>query len=115
MTSLTKIYEKQIDFSKKTFGPGMRTKGLNNHIKKELDEIAKDPVDLEEWIDVMTLAFDGAWRCAAYAYPRSDSEALVKMIVSMYKMKQKKNHNRKWPDWRTMSEDDAIEHDRTKD
>jgi hypothetical protein len=33
------------------------------HIKKELDdEIAHDPLDLGEWIDVIILGLDGAWR-----------------------------------------------------
>ncbi|MGQ3281264.1 dATP/dGTP pyrophosphohydrolase domain-containing protein [Shinella sp.] len=29
--------------------------------------------------------------------------------------KQRKNMARSWPDWRTMSEDSAIEHDRSKE
>ena len=38
-------------------------------------------------------------------------EARDKAIVA----KQTKNEGRTWPDWRTMREDQAIEHDRTKD
>jgi len=71
-----------------------------DHIRKELVEIEADPRDLEEWIDVVTLAFDGAWR-AGYT---------LEEIVLAYQAKQKKNENRKWPDWRTAEPGKAIEH-----
>lgn len=54
--------QRQRAFSQKTFGPGQRVKGLCSHIRKELREIEKAPTDLEEWIDVIILALDGAWR-----------------------------------------------------
>ena len=38
----------QAKWSEKTFGPGERTTGLIDHIRKELVEIEKDPHDLEE-------------------------------------------------------------------
>lgn len=50
------------DWSKATFGPGRRTKGLLEHIRRELDEVAAAPDDLVEWVDVVLLAFDGYWR-----------------------------------------------------
>lgn len=56
------IWERAMEWSEKTFGPGMRTEGITAHIRKELLEIEEDPNSLEEWIDVMILAFDGAWR-----------------------------------------------------
>ena len=92
----------QIEWSYRTFGPGRRTKGVVDHIRKELVEILADPRDLNEWIDVITLGIDGAWRTGASA--RQISDALAAKLV--------KNRNRTWPDWRTMSEDQAIEHDR---
>jgi hypothetical protein len=52
----------QREWSEATFGPGVRTLGVTNHIRKELEEIEKDPHDLNEWTDVIILAFDGAWR-----------------------------------------------------
>jgi hypothetical protein len=74
-----------------------------DHIRKELVEIARQPDDLSEWIDVVILAFDGAWRVGFT--PEQISEALV--------AKQTKNENRVWPDWRTQPKDKAIEHVRT--
>lgn len=87
-------------FSEKTFGPGRRTKGICEHIRKELLEIEAEPNDLEEWIDIIILGIDGAWRTGA----------TPEMIVAALEAKQTKNEGRKWPDWRTMSEDQAIEH-----
>jgi hypothetical protein len=94
---------RQRAFSERTFGPGMRTKGVIQHIRKELVEIEQAPGDLSEWIDVAILALDGAWRTGAT--PEQIIEALV--------AKQTKNEGRNWPDWRTASPDQAIEHVRT--
>ena len=60
--------------------------------------------DLYEWIDIVLLALDGAWR-AGYS-PATIAEAL--------EAKQSKNENREWPDWRTADPNKAIEHDRSK-
>lgn len=90
-------------FSENTFGPGIRTAGVVDHIRKELIEIEKNPSDLIEWIDVILLACDGAWRAG-----HSPQE-----IIDALKFKFAKNRNRKWPDWRTAPPDKAIEHDRT--
>lgn len=95
--------ERQRDFSLKTFGPGPRTKGVVDHIRKELAEIEADPADIMEWVDVIILAFDGAWRAGW------DPQAIVNAIVA----KQTKNEARQWPDWRTADPDKAIEHVRT--
>jgi hypothetical protein len=54
--------EKHIAWSKETFGEGRKTASISNHIRKELAEIADNPTDLMEWIDVIILGFDGAWR-----------------------------------------------------
>jgi len=91
---------RQREWSTKTFGPGTRAKGVVDHIRKELCEIESDPKDLTEWIDVVILALDGAWR----------SGASPEQIIGALVMKQTKNENRNWPDWRTMSEDQAICH-----
>lgn len=94
---------RQMAWSEKTFGPGRRTKGVIDHIRKELTEIEADPTDLSEWIDVVILAFDGAWRAGW------EPEKIVEAIAA----KQAKNEIRNWPDWRTVSQDHAIEHDRS--
>ena len=98
--NLEKHIKRQQKFSLKTFGPGDRAKGVVAHIRKELIEIEENPQDLEEWIDVILLALDGAWRSGA-----SPSD-----IVEKLEYKLTKNENRQWPDWRTMSTDDPIQH-----
>jgi Protein of unknown function (DUF550) len=91
------------EFSDRTFGPRYSPMRVIAHITKELREIEAQPFDLEEWIDVMILAMDGAWR--AGFEPEEIAAALA--------AKQCKNENRKWPDWRTVAADQPIEHDRT--
>lgn len=97
--------QRQREFSERTFGPGPRTAGVVDHIRKELSEIESKPADLSEWIDVVILGFDGAWR-AGY----SPDDIIAELI-----RKQTKNETRTWPDWRTAETGKAIEHDRTVD
>lgn len=94
---------RQRAWSIETFGPGPRAKGVIDHIRKECHEVESDPTDLKEWIDIAILALDGAWR-AGYS---------PKQIVAQLVATQTRNEGRKWPDWRTMSPDKAIEHDRS--
>ncbi|WCU06394.1 DUF550 domain-containing protein [Pseudomonas aeruginosa] len=96
---------RQRRFSERTFGPGSRAAGVIDHIRKELREIEEAPGDLAEWIDVVILALDGAWRTGAT--PAQIIDALV--------AKQTKNEARTWPDWRSAPADKAIEHDRADD
>lgn len=91
---------RQRGWSLQTFGPGARTHGILDHIRKELGEIEADPYDLNEWVDVVILALDGAWR-AGWS-PQG--------IINAIHAKQERNEEREWPDWRTMSENEAIEH-----
>jgi len=98
--NLTEHLERQRAFSQRTFGPGTRTDGIIDHIRKELKEIKADPYDLSEWIDVIILALDGAWRVGY------EPEEITAALVA----KQTKNESRAWPDWRTVAPDKAIEH-----
>lgn len=91
---------RQREWSGKTFGPGDRAKGVVDHIRKELLEIEADPGDLKEWIDVVILALDGAWR----------SGATPDQIIAALVGKQTRNEKRDWPDWRTADPNKAIEH-----
>lgn len=98
---------RQILFSIETFGPGVRTKGVLDHMVKEMVEV-RDAAEagedeLPEWVDLIILALDGAWRCG-----HGPSE-----IIAAIKAKQAINETRSWPDWRTMPADQAIEHDRS--
>lgn len=86
-----------------TFGEGRKTKSIANHIRKELAEIEAEPNDLEEWIDVIILALDGAWRTGA-----TESE-----IVAALERKQRINQLRKW--LIPVDEDEPIEHIRSRE
>jgi hypothetical protein len=94
---------RQIAFSEKAFGPGDRTDGVLDHIRKELVEIETCPGDVTEWIDVALLAFDGAWR----------SGYTPEQIAAALEAKQSKNERRNWPDWRSAAPGKAIEHVRS--
>lgn len=106
---LVQHLRRQMEFSERTYGPGSRTDGVCDHIRKELREVQDDAAaglsTLPEWVDVIILGFDGAWRSGA------SPEQIVAAIVA----KQTKNEGRKWPDWRTAELGKAIEHDRTAD
>lgn len=96
---------RQWEWSLNTFGPAFRTAGIIEHIRKELGEVEKEPHDLMEWLDIVILALDGYWR-----HGGSPERALA-----LLQKKQDKNFARNWPDWRTMSENQAIEHDRSEE
>jgi Protein of unknown function (DUF550) len=98
--------EEQREFSLEAFGPAGRDNGILNHIRKELIEIEGARInlatgdELKEWIDVIQLALDGAWRTGASAEDICFS-LVEKLLV---------NKQRKWPDWRTLKPGEAIEH-----
>ena len=96
--------QRQREFSERTFGPGQRVQGVTDHIAKELIEVRESGGDLKEWVDVIILGLDGAWRSGA------TPEQIIEAIVA----KQTKNEGRTWPDWRTAEPDTAIEHVRVE-
>lgn len=95
---------RQRQWSRKTFGTpqkhGDRTKGILDHIRKELQEIEQDPKDLSEWIDVVILALDGAWRNG------HTPEAIAQALHD----KQVVNEAREWPPLSEQQTGRAIEH-----
>jgi hypothetical protein len=95
---LVDYIEVQKEWSERVFGPGQRTKGICEHIRKELAEIEQAPADLMEWIDVVILALDGAWRAGHSA------ESISKALVEKFEI----NLKRKWP--MAGPENRAIEH-----
>ncbi|GGC70392.1 dATP/dGTP pyrophosphohydrolase domain-containing protein [Chelatococcus reniformis] len=88
------------EWSERVFGPGERTASVVEHIRRELAEIEAEPTDVEEWVDVIILAIDGAWRVGAT--PTVLADAIL--------AKQAKNEARQWPDWRTIDITKPIEH-----
>ena len=97
---LTHLLYRQRSWSAETFGPGPRLKGLLDHLRKELVEVEQDPTDVTAWLDLVILAFDGAWRGG------HTPEEIVEALNAKYA----KNSARTWPDWRQASPDHAIEH-----
>lgn len=90
----------QREWSEATFGPGGNNQGVIDHIRKELVEIEEDPIELDEWVDVIILGFDGAMRAG------HDPQAILDAVAA----KQARNEAREWPDWRTQDPGKAIEH-----
>lgn len=118
---------RQAAFSRATFGPGPRTKGVIDHVKKELKEIEKvyaandgSPGQAPdgrvhydaagEWTDVAILGLDGLTRALWAAFPERNADSIAKLAVELIVAKQGKNERRDWPDWRTARADAAIEH-----
>lgn len=97
---LVQHIRRQREFSLKTFGPSPRTKGIIDHIQEELVEIEAQPNDIMEWVDVILLAIDGAWRVGHEP----------EQIAAAIKDKQRINEERNWPDWRECSQDESIGH-----
>lgn len=91
---------RQREWSERTFGPGPRSAGVIDHIRRELREIEASPSDLDEWIDVVILALDGAWR---------EGYSPGQIIAALHD-KQVRNELRSWPDWRTVPHGKAVEH-----
>lgn len=97
---LREYIQRHKDWSLSTFGEGQRTDGLCKHIENELAEIRQNPNDVFEWVDVIILAIDGAWR-AGYSPVQ---------IVNALIQKQAINFERKWV-W--VGEGEPAEHQRT--
>ena len=104
---------RQMAFSHATFGPGERTAGVIDHIRKELDEVADANGEAAEWVDVVILALDGLTRRLSYCTgKRDDPQRVADTACALIAAKQTRNEARSWPDWRGQSPDRAIEHDR---
>lgn len=91
--------KEQAEWSEKTFGPGNRTPGIVEHLREELDEVLEDS-DISEWMDIVILALDGAWR-SGYS---------PEQIIEGLEAKTLKNHSRSWPDWRQFTNGEPIKH-----
>lgn len=90
MTTLSTYLHRQINWSKRVFGPGRRTVGLTKHIEKECREVRQDApheAHLMEWIDIIILALDGYWRAGGEPH----------LLMGRLVRKQDINIARKWP------------------
>ncbi|MFH2056738.1 MAG: dATP/dGTP pyrophosphohydrolase domain-containing protein [bacterium] len=99
MDEMMEYIDRQREWSIRTFGPGRRTVGICKHIRKEIKEVLAEPESLEEWVDIIILAIDGAWR-AGY---------MPEAIIAGLQAKQTINiFNRQWPP--VEAEDMPTEH-----
>lgn len=115
MIDLIAHLTRQAAFSRATFGPGPRTKGVQDHIIKEFEEInelADERDKVHEWVDVAILGMDGLLRSIATANPTMHFDQVANFAAALILKKQGKNERRDWPDWRTAAADKAIEHNR---
>lgn len=96
--NLAKFIDEKFEWSLRVIGPGQRTVGIVAHISKELGEILDDPASVEEWVDVILLALDGASRVGF------SGDEIVAAMVS----KQAKNCLRQWPEHQP--EHQSVEH-----
>lgn len=102
MDDLAKYLHRHKQWSYQVFGPGLRTRGICAHIRKEVIEVEENPKDLKEWLDIVILAMDGFWRHGG----------VPELILPMLIAQQDRNIEREWPDWRKTDEDQPIEHKR---
>ena len=105
---------RQMIFSKTTFGPGTRTKGVLDHIVKEVEEVREAGGSADEWVDLVILSLDGLTRQLSYCDGGdrrfATNSEIAEIACNMIVEKQDRNEKRDWPDWRRMSADKAIEH-----
>jgi hypothetical protein len=115
---------RQAAFSRAMFGPGPRTEGVLDHIRKEMAEV-RDAVasgDLchavEEWVDLCILSLDGLLRAvreheeSVRPDQRINHDMVALIAAQRIIDKQGKNELREWPDWRTADPEKAITHER---
>lgn len=128
MTDIIAHLTRQAAFSRATFGPGARTDGVSDHVRKELDEIENAYASYEgsnsmaahaeaatEWTDVAILGLDGLLRAVSAAHPDWTFDRVAEEAWLHILDKQGKNELRAWPDWRTAAPGKAIEHDRSRE
>jgi len=89
--------ERYSAWSERAIGPGQRTAGVLRHLAKELDEVRAEPDKLEEWIDIINLAIDGATR---RGFTGKD---IVKGLLDKFMKLQERKFNR-------VAEDQPCEH-----
>lgn len=98
---LREYIQRHKDWSLSTFGEGLQSEKICNHIEKELEEIRENPSDIMEWVDVIILAIDGAWRSGHS--PLQIVNALIeKQVINFHR------------EWNLGSGDMPNEHKRNK-
>jgi len=60
--TFTDLVNRQRAWSTAQFGETVPIDRILNHITEEVAEVKAEPGTLHNWIDIVLLAFDGAWR-----------------------------------------------------
>jgi len=102
--NLFNFLNRQKRWSKNTFGPTPRKEGLLKHIEREIEDVrtSEGKELLTEWVDIVILALDGAWRSGATPHE----------ICQALEQKQAINMAREWPGGLTAPDDVPVEHER---
>lgn len=94
------MVREQQEWSQATFGSKPTVHGVIAHLEKEIAELKADPMDPEEWADVIILGIEGMLR-AGYTPKGVNGEVRRKMAI---------NRARTWPDPATIADGKPIEH-----
>lgn len=125
MVDLVQHLTRQAVFSRLAFGPGPRTEGVSQHIRKELEEVAEATPDAcydpcsgvltsrraREWVDVAILGLDGLLRQLWDENPGCHAEDIAALAHDLIVEKQGRNEKRDWGHVYA-SQDEAVEHKR---
>jgi hypothetical protein len=111
--SMVSVLASQITWSAKTFGTEARKEGLLRHIERECNEVrtaeSGGSNELSEWIDIVMLALDGAWRREWSSTFYTTNEAVAEEVVTALLAKMAVNQAREWPA-PGVPEDQPVEH-----
>lgn len=88
-----RLWQEQHEWACETFGPGRRDKGIIAHLRSEVDELAENPEDIVEAVDVIFLAADHAMRVLA---DKGDPEPGL-TLEAAWLAKFEKNRRRSFP------------------
>lgn len=100
--SFLNFVERKMEHSTKTW-PNQSLLGVLAHVRKECDEIECEPLDSEEWVDLILLGIDGA--CRSGLTPEG--------LIWTLQHKLDINLSREWPE--PPSPDSPGEHNRSVD
>jgi hypothetical protein len=98
---LAAFFDAKAAWARGTFGDHLTPSAILGHLRKELDEIERDPADLVEWVDLVLLAIDGAHRFAG-----ADGRAFVAALLA----KHAANTRREWPPIGSIDPTRPVEH-----
>ena len=97
--------EAQFELGRSWFGANAAPQDVVPLIEDRLKHLESNPEDLEAWLGVTSLAFEGGRRAGG-------SPAVLLVTLEG---KFARNQKRTWPDWRTHQLDEPMCHDRTRD